>query len=239
MKDEIKSLLSIQERDLELDRLQSELSAIPAKIGAVKAEIQGNKTALEDAKKDLNQHQLSKKQRELDLETQEAAIRKHSAELNAVKTNEAYKALMGEIDKAKETKSVLEDQILQLMEQIDQAMKLWKEKEAISKGDEAGLLKQISDWEAKDKELEQSMAAKQSERDQALAALPKALSAQYAKIRTGKRGAAVAPIRKEQCTGCHMKVSQNLINEVRRAQKIMTCESCSRIVYIEEVPAVQ
>ena len=46
--------------------------------------------------------------------------------------------------------------------------------------------------------------------------------------------AAVVPIRSEQCSGCHMKVSQNLINEVRRGLKLMTCESCSRIVYLEE-----
>lgn len=239
MKDEIKSLLTIQERDLELDRFHAELAAIPTKISAIKNEIQGNKTALEEAKKDLNQHQLSKKQRELDLESQEAAVRKHSGELNAVKTNEAYKALLGEIQKAKDTQSALEDQILQLMEQIDQAMKVWKEKETISKGTEAGLLKQISDWEAKGKEIEQTLAAKQADRDLALGALPKTLSAQYEKLRSGKRGAALAPIRKEQCTGCHMKISQATINEVRRGMKIMTCESCSRIVYLEEVPAAQ
>ena len=54
------------------------------------------------------------------------------------------------------------------------------------------------------------------------------------KLRKGKRGAGIVPIRNEQCSGCHMKVSQNLINEVRRGQKMMTCESCSRIVYLEE-----
>lgn len=237
MKDDIRQLLQIQERDLELDRIQAELHAVPGKIAAIKGEIQANKTALEDAKKDLNQHQLAKKQRELDLEAQESSVRKHSTELNAVKTNEAYKALLGEINKAKETQSVLEDQILQLMDQIDQAMKVWKEKEAISKGNEAGLQKQISDWEAKAKELEATLSSKQGEREQVLAGLPKALAGQYSQLRGGKRGAAVVPIRKEQCTGCHMKISQNVINEVRRGQKIMVCENCSRIVYLEEVPA--
>ena len=47
-----------------------------------------------------------------------------------MKTNEAYRALLGEIDKAKLGQSALEDQILQLMEQIDQAGRSWKEKEA-------------------------------------------------------------------------------------------------------------
>jgi predicted nucleic acid-binding Zn-ribbon protein len=238
MKEEIKSLLGLQERDLELDRLRAELAAIPGKIAAIKAEISAAKTALEEAKKELTQLQMAKKQKELDLDGQESAIRKHSTELNAVKTNDAYRALLGEIEKAKQEKSALEDQILQIMEQTDQATRMWKEKETSSKSNEAGLLKQISDWEAKQKELEQAIQSKNAERDQAFAGLPKNLADNYARLRGGKRtGAAVVPIRSEQCSGCHMKISQNIINEVRRGQKLMTCENCSRIVYLEEVPA--
>src|ERR1019366_6536341 len=111
------------------------------------------------------QLQLAKKQKDLDLDAQEASIRKHSTELNAVKTNEAYRALMGEIEKAKLGKSALEDQILQIMEQIDQANESWREKEAGSKNNESGWLAQISDWEAKQKQLEPALAAKQAERD--------------------------------------------------------------------------
>jgi len=237
MKDAIKLLLALQERDLELDRLSGELAAVPGKIAEIKAGISAAKAALEDAKKEVTALQMSKKQKELDLESQESSIRKHSTELNAVKTNEAYRALLGEIDKAKLAQSALEDQILQTMEQIDLANKSWKEKEFSFKANEAGLIKQISDWEARQKELEQTLAGKQSERLSAFESLPKNLSAQYDKLRKGKRGASIVPIRKEQCAGCHMKVSQNLINEVRRGQKMMTCESCSRIVYLEEAVA--
>jgi predicted nucleic acid-binding Zn-ribbon protein len=234
MNDSIKLLLALQDRDLELDRLNADLVAIPKRIAEIKSGISAAKAALEDAKKEVTALQMLKKQKELDLETQEGSIRKHSTELNAVKTNEAYRALLGEIEKAKQTQSALEDQILQTMEQIDQANKSWKEKETSYKANEAGLLKQVSDWEAKQKELEQILTGKQAERQSAFEALPKNLSAQYDKLRKGKRGAAVAPIRNEQCSGCHMKVSQNLINEVRRGQRMMTCESCSRIVYLED-----
>jgi len=237
MKDAIKSLLSLQERDLELDRVQAELSAVPGKIAEIKASIDAAKKALEDAKKEVTALQMSRKQKEMDLESQESSIRKHSAELNAVKTNEAYRALLGEIDKAKQATSSLEDQILQAMEQIDQANKTWKEKEAGFKASESGLLKQISDLEARQKELQETLVAKQAERETAFAALPKSLSGPYDKIRKGKRGAPIVPIRNEQCSGCHMKVSQNSINEVRRGLKMITCESCSRIIYLEETVA--
>ncbi len=238
MKEMIKLLLSLQERDLELDRVRAEVAAIPAKVAGLKADIQNAKKALEDAKKEMIILQLAKKQMELDLDAQESAVRKHSNELNSVKTNEAYKALLGEIEKAKKDKSLIEDKILENMEATDQATTLWKEKEAGSKEYEAGILKQIADWENKQKDLEQGIAAKEADRVQTVGTLSKDLAARYAQLRSGKRtGAAVVPIRNEQCSGCHMKISQNVINEVRRGQKLMTCESCSRIVYLEEVPA--
>lgn len=235
MNESIRQLLSLQERDLELDRLQTELAAIPAKVAALKNQIQANKTALENAKKELTQLQLDKKNKEVDLESQEGAIRKHATELNAVKSNDAYRALLGEIDKAKKDKSALEDQILQVMEQIDQANRSWKEKETAAKAEETDFQRQISDWETKQKNLEELAAQKKTEREQSTGALNKALFEQYQRLRQGGRGSAVVPLRSEQCSGCHMKVSQNLINEVRRGQKLMTCESCSRIVYLEEV----
>ncbi len=128
MNDNIKQLLQLQERDSDLDRVRAEAASIPAKITALKTEIQTNKSALENAKQDLTQFQVAKKQKDLDLESREAAIRKHSGDLNAVKTNDAYRALLGEIEKAKQDRSALEDDVLRLMEQIDQANKIWKEK---------------------------------------------------------------------------------------------------------------
>jgi predicted nucleic acid-binding Zn-ribbon protein len=235
MNDSLKQLLALQQRDLELDQLHSETAAIPAKIAALRAKISENKSALEAAKKDLNQLQVLKKQKDLDLDARESAIRKHTGELNAIKSNDAYKALLGEIDKAKKDKSALEDEILQIMERIDQAAQVWKDKETSAKGIEDAFQTEISSWESRQKALEADIATRQADRDQAVAGVPKLLGEQYDRLRRNRRTNAVVPLINDQCMGCHMQVSQNLINEVRRGQKTMTCESCSRIVYIEQV----
>lgn len=235
MNEPIKLMLALQDKDLELDKLRADAAAIPKKVEAVKAQIQTVKKALEDAKKELTTFQLAKKQKELDLDAQETSIRKHAGELNAVKSNDAYKALLGEIEKAKKDKSGLEDQILQVMEQIDQANRTWKEKEVSAKGEEVTLQKQISDLEALKTKLEADVVAKQTVRDETAGSVPRQIAEEYKRLRENRKGAALVPLRNEQCTGCHMKVSQNLINEVRRGQKIMTCEHCSRIVFLENV----
>jgi hypothetical protein len=141
---------------------------------------------------------------------------------------------MGEIEKAKQEKSVLEDEVLVLMDQIDQANKVWKEKESSAKSIESGLQTQIATWEAKQKEFDAQAEQKSVEREGLVAALPAPLRESYERLRQNKRTNAVVPIRNGQCTGCHMKVSPNLINEISRGKKLMACESCARIVYLEE-----
>ena len=235
MQENIKQLLSLQERDLELDQIKADLLSIPREIAAIRKQIEDARVALEESKKELNQLQLQRKGKEVDLETKEGEIRKHSTELNSLKSNDSYRAMLGEIEKVKQEKSALEDQILQFMDKIDLAQKTWKERESATKASESDRQRQITDLETKQKNLEAQLAQKQTEREAATAAVPKKLMDRYQQLRGGKQGAVVVPIKAEQCSGCHMKVSPNLINEVKRGQNLMFCESCSRIVYLEEV----
>ena len=64
-------------------------------LSRTEAILEAEKAALEEAKKDLTQLQVLKKQKEIDLETKENDIRKHTGELNNLKSNHAYKAMLG------------------------------------------------------------------------------------------------------------------------------------------------
>jgi hypothetical protein len=48
--------------------------------------------------------QLNRKNSELEIDAKDQAVRKHSGELNSVKSNDAYKALVLEIEAAKKEK---------------------------------------------------------------------------------------------------------------------------------------
>ena len=234
MQEPIKQLLGLQERDLELDRLRAELAAVPKAIEGIKKQTEAERTALEESKKELTQMQLQRKEKEVDLETKEGEIRKHTTELNAIKSNDAYRSMLGEIEKIKQEKSTLEDLILQLMDKVDQAQHSWKAREAAFKTAEGEGQRKIADWESKQKNLEEQIAQKQKERDDLAAGYPPKVVEGYQRLRNGKPGAVIVPIRAEQCAGCHMRVSHNLVNEVKRGQAINFCEHCQRIVYLEE-----
>jgi predicted nucleic acid-binding Zn-ribbon protein len=238
MHEGIKQLLALQDRDLELDRLQAEITAVPKEIANIKKQMAAEKAALEDSKIELTHVQTERKEKEAELASKEDAVRKHTTELNTIKSNDAYRSMLGEIEKSKKEQSVLEDEILQLMDKVDQAQKKWREREASAKSTEGQRLSQITDLEAKQKNLEEQKSQKDAARAELAATYPKGSLARYEQLRQGKKGGPViVPLKNGQCGGCHMRISPNLENEVKRGQVIMFCEHCSRIVFLEESAA--
>ena len=50
----------------------------------------------------------------------------------------------------------------------------------------------------------------------------------------GKEGLAMVPVRQNACGGCHLNLPPQVINEIQMKTELVFCESCARILYIEE-----
>src|SRR5262245_24810989 len=122
----IELLVQLQEKDKEIDRLTAASDDASKQIQARKDALAAEKKALATAQENGKKVAVAKKSKELELAEKEAAIKKHQNELNAVKSNEAFKALMVEIDRGKAEASAIEDGILQLMEDAEAAVKAEK-----------------------------------------------------------------------------------------------------------------
>src|SRR5262249_25176046 len=110
-KDNFAQLVRLQEQDKVLDALKTALDKVPADVAAIQKIIEAEKAKIQEVKAKSNQLQLAKKEKESEVQAKEAAVRKHGEELNKVKTNDAYKALLSEIEKAKKDASDLETRI--------------------------------------------------------------------------------------------------------------------------------
>ena len=62
---------------------------------------------------------------------------------------------------------------------------------------------------------------------------PKAL-ATYERILGIREGLAMVPLVHESCGGCHRRLPPQVINQVYLKADLVTCESCSRILYFDE-----
>jgi predicted nucleic acid-binding Zn-ribbon protein len=231
IKEKLDLLIILQEKDRVLDKFRSRAREIPLKIEEHGTTINGLRTQLDESKKNVISFQLEKKQKELDLESHEAQIKKRTAELNSVKSNDTYKALLAEIETAKKANSQLENDILEIMEKIDAENIAAREKEKELKLKESAIQSDIKCLEDDLAKLNAEISKLETERSEYSKGIPSDVLKRYDWIRESREGVAVVAIEGENCCGCNMQLRPQVVNDVIKGQDFVTCDSCSRILY--------
>ncbi len=236
MNNEIKQLIALQEFDKLLDRYQFDLDQFPQQLKQFSNQLDELKQNLEEKKKSLISHQLKKKEEEVELGTCEEKMRKGEMELNTIKSNESYKIKLKENDQYKDLKSKVEDNILILMDEIDHISKELKNSEQENKTKEALILKEKNEKEDEIKKIQALQETELKKRLEYSAGLSSDLLSSYEMIRKKRKGPVLANIIGESCGGCNTMLTPGTINEVKKGKNLILCDSCSMILYLEEIP---
>ena len=61
----------------------------------------------------------------------------------------------------------------------------------------------------------------------------------YEKIKRWAKDSAVVPVKKQACYGCYMKINDKTYAEVIKAEEIINCPHCGRILYKEDEELVE
>jgi len=230
MLEQLSSLIELQRHDSAVDDLQTKVNAFDPRIAKKTAELDSLRTSLKSSKDSLTANTLKKKQLEGQVDEQQKLVQKHNAELNSLKSNDAYKAMLSEIQAAKKAVTDIEDQILVVMEAIEADDRKFKEAEKKFKSDESVLKADVQRLESEKAAALEVVSARKAERDAFAKTLPAASVTQYETVRK-RGGEAIVPMINNSCGGCHLALTQNKINEVKKAKAAVYCESCSRIIY--------
>jgi uncharacterized protein len=231
IREQLEMLSVLQEKDAVIDKLMDMEKTIPAQIEELKSAIETKKAQMSERKKVINDLQVKRKEKELDLDTKENEIKKHNLELNSIKTNEAYKALLAEIDNCKRQKGEVENQILDLMEKMEGESALQKEDDRTVKDFESKILTDIKKLEEDLKNTKAEKEKLEKERNEYAAQISKDFLSRYEFVRESKEGIGISTIEGDTCAGCHIILRPQIINDVCKEQEIVVCDTCSRILF--------
>ncbi|MDD5258693.1 MAG: C4-type zinc ribbon domain-containing protein [bacterium] len=232
MNQEIETLIKLQKMDISIDSLKNKAKEIPLCIEKTKTDFETKNTNLESLKQELARIQLDKKQKEMDLHTKEEERKKHQSELNKVKKNDQYFALQKEIDQLGKDISVIEDGILNMMDSIETVNTKMKQEQDLLKQEEGKLGQEINRFTGELESINKAIADQETQRREITATIPAESLTLYERIRKSKKGMAVAEVMKNNsCGGCHMTLPPQVVNEVRKLDRLVLCESCSRILF--------
>lgn len=234
MTDQIETLRKLQEIDAQLFRLRTEQQRQPLELEHAKqlvAEQQANAHAIEARLKVL---QVEQKQKELELSTREAAVKKLQLQLFQVKTNKEYTAIQHEIDQAKADASVFEEDILKLMEAIDQTAREHQAQLAHVAQQEARWREEAARTAQALKAIGEQIAVLEQQRQTVVPLVKAPMLSVYERVLASREGLALVPLVHESCGGCHMVQPPQVVNEVHLKARLVTCENCNRILYLDD-----
>jgi predicted nucleic acid-binding Zn-ribbon protein len=93
----------------------------------------------------------------------------------------------------------------------------------------------VEAWENRKKELMAQVHALVSEAKALEVDVAPKNRARFMRLLESKKGTAVAAVVEGSCSLCHFALRPHLQQRVRRCEEIISCETCHRILYVEEM----
>ena len=234
IKDQLKKLVELQTIDSERYRFKVELEEKPAALEELRKAFEAKKVHLKSLEDHSKTIQVDRKSKELELQAKEGDIAKSNSQLSQLKTNKEYQAKMTEIESFKADKSIFEEKILLLYDEGDNInSEITKEKGVLAE-EEKNYLFQKKTVEDAVRDIEEKLKVLETKRNQILPEIDKSSLSRYERVLENKKGLAIVPVKGNSCGGCFMNVPEQSINEIKMQDKLIFCEMCARILYLED-----
>ncbi|NNE97759.1 MAG: hypothetical protein HKN25_01930 [Pyrinomonadaceae bacterium] len=240
MKSELGILVELQKTDTRIRQLKENIESAEERRAEIEQEFEKHASSIRDIQTRRDEARESKTSLEAKIAEVNTGLERANRNLKNAQDNQQYEAAMKEIDSLNKQNSKHETGILENMETIEETEAILEER-----ADEVNNLE--SDWEKQQKEFDTALAADRKEfdeltkeREKVFAQVSPKLASVYNRLVTRSRdGIAVAAVKEESCSACNMSLRKQMIVELKTTDQILTCESCTRILYVNEEESVE
>jgi len=235
----LKEILDIQELDMKMIRLMR-----------VKKERIKELQQIEDLRKELHQQtklketeieELGKNIQGLEQKIQEvnAKIKKLESQQMNIKKADEFNALTQEMTQAERERIALEQKVSDLVDKrVAEEEMLTKIRDSLKSSEESSLNLE-REIQASIQLINEEGSSLKDQRDiLAKEANPEVLQI-YERLLRNKKDRVVVPIENRTCSGCHIVLTAQHENLVRKGANLVFCEHCSRIHYWQESEALE
>lgn len=233
-------IIEIQELDMKMIRLirvRKERQKELEQIESLRREL---KTQLTDKEKEI--FELNQQIRALEQKIQEvvAKNKRLESQQNAVKKVEEFNALTQEMTAGERERIATEQKLSDLVDRrVTEEEFLEKIKESLQISEESSLSLEREILESIRLINEEGKILKK-ERDALTTTVDGEILQIYERLLRNKRDRVIVPIENRSCSGCHIVLTAQHENLVRKGENLVFCEHCSRLHYwIERVEVAE
>lgn len=233
MKAELEKLVDLQKTDSNIRRLKKSIETADERRASIEQEFEQHAFSIREVQGTRDRLHAERADLDRQISENKTYLERADRNLKHAQNQKEYETAMRETDAIQKQIAAFETQVIEKMTGVEEV-----EKELEARAEEINTLDAKRDAELK--AFDDDVAAQKAELDEELkrrnevfVTLPTQLASVYNRLAQRSRdGIAVAEVVNGSCSACFMSLRPQMQVEVKRGDQIITCESCSRILYM-------
>ena len=231
-KEQIASLVKLQDVEIDADRIKDKLNGVDQRFEELDHKLAECKKLIETQESVVNELNQKYRDYEADVRQNLDSIKKSEAKLSTVKTNKEYQSSLKEIDSLKDKNSKLEDDMIEFLDQIEEAENTLKEKAAEFSTLEAQVKTEKETIQKEAEEGRLNLDRLDAEWQTVSGGIDAELLATFKQVQANQNDkVGIIAVKDAVCQGCHMNIPPQMYNELQRGDSLKKCPMCQRMIY--------
>lgn len=233
---DLQRLLDLQGEDSTIKRLEERRSSLPEaqRLSEVRAqldELTSDVAVAEARSKEINRD-FDRLEGEIEIGDGKIAKEEQRLFSGAVSNPKELGALQAEVEMLKRKKSDLEDHLLEIMEEREQALAMLERLRSEQSETSSESDRLTTEVDTLTRDIEAQLEAHQTKRNEIAAEIPEDILKLYDDIRVSKGGVGVAALEGGTCQGCHTQLANKEVERLKSEGGLQRCDNCRRILVV-------
>lgn len=227
----LKKLLELQALDMRKNDLELRLTLLPKEMNALLAKRDRINAATVEAANKCRKTELNIK----NTESAAAALQEENLKLQQqsalVKKNNEYQAMLNAVEANRRKIGELEEKLILLMDEFEADKIAYRKTKVSNEAEIKNLKAEFDELFAFSGAVKKEIAAMTARRPEMLRDINPDILGSYNAILKGRdRSAPVVKVEDGCCSNCHMKVTPQTVNALKKGE-VLFCDNCQHIIY--------
>jgi predicted nucleic acid-binding Zn-ribbon protein len=247
MNPSLETVVELQQAILRIKEAEQRLHGIPDWMRELHDEHAARKAEIDELEQAVEEAARDRRTAEAAVADAQEKLKKFQQQINRVSTQREYGALLHEIDAVKSQIGGYEEQAFSSLERHDLKQKELEEQQDGFRELASRYAAELARWEDEKPAIAQQVTTLREQIEGLRRKLPRQVLAQFERILERNPAGALAPVRlierpgrgprEWHCGICNYRVRPQAVVEIRNGDSLVQCDSCKRVLYLEEEPA--
>jgi hypothetical protein len=233
VKSELEKLIELQKTDTNIRKLKKTVESAEERRAGIEQEFEQHASSIREIQTRRDVLRDERAALEKQIAENKTYLERAERNLKHAQNQKEYETSMRETDALQKQIAALETQALEKMSGVEEIEKSLEERAEEINSLESNRDTALSDFDAEIARTREELDEELKKRHEVFVTLPTNLATVYNRLSQRSRdGIAVAEVVNGSCSACFMKLRPQMQLEVKKGDQIITCESCTRILYV-------